>query len=140
MAHYDSAIATPADQGRYGKITCDVGAVLVVEDEAPIRLNATQMIEDAGYSALETSNADDAIKILSDRRDIRVVFTDVSMCGSRRGLKLAQAIRRRWPPIHLIVASGSPTEFDLPAGSRFIRKPYENSRVVAVRMNSSISN
>jgi CheY-like chemotaxis protein len=100
--------------------------VLVVEDELFIRMNAVQMLEDAGYATLEASNADEAILLLESRADIRAVFTDINMSGSMDGLKLAHAIRGRWPPIHLIVTSGlqMPAEAELPSKSRFIGKPY----------------
>ncbi len=41
-----------------------MGVVRIVEDEVLIRMNAVQMVEDAGYAALEAANADDAIEIL----------------------------------------------------------------------------
>ncbi|MGZ5154679.1 MAG: response regulator, partial [Burkholderiales bacterium] len=69
--------------------------VLVVEDELLSRLHAVRLVEDAGYTAIEASNADDAIAILEARKDIRIVFTDIDMPGSMDGLKLARAIRDR---------------------------------------------
>jgi CheY-like chemotaxis protein len=80
--------------------------VLVVEDEVLSRLHAVDLVEDAGYTAIEASNADEAIAILEARKDIRIVFTDIDMPGSMDGLKLAHAIRKRWPPIELILTSG----------------------------------
>lgn len=108
--------------------------VLIVEDEALIRMETVQWLEDAGYITLEASNADDAIRILESRMDIRAVFTDITMSGSMDGLKLAHAIRGRWPPIHLIVTSGLQhiTEDQLPPSSRFISKPYDNAHVISV--------
>jgi CheY-like chemotaxis protein len=105
--------------------------VLIVEDEALIRMNAVSMMEDAGYAVLEACNADEAILLLESRSDIRAVFTDINMTGSMDGLKLGHAIRRRWPPIHLILTSGFHIPVDLPANSRFISKPYENSHVIS---------
>jgi CheY-like chemotaxis protein len=107
--------------------------VLVVEDEALIRMSAVQMVEDAGFLVAEACNADEAIGILESRRDIRAVFTDINMSGSMDGWKLAHAIRGRWPPIHLIVTSGLyiPEEGQLPAKSLFIRKPYSAEQVTA---------
>jgi CheY-like chemotaxis protein len=101
--------------------------VLVVEDEALVRLNAVEMIEEAGFDAVEAANADKAISILESRDDIRFVFTDVQMPGSMDGLRLAHVIRDRWPPIKLIVTSGhtTVTESALPRGGRFVRKPYQ---------------
>lgn len=105
--------------------------ILVVEDEALIRMGAAQMLEDAGYAVLEAGNAHEAIEILHDRNDVRAVFTDVNMPGSWDGMRLARMIRRRWPPIHLIVTSGlvSHESANLPPGARFIRKPYDIAQV-----------
>jgi CheY-like chemotaxis protein len=127
-----STAAAPLESHRYGQTIGNPAVVLIVEDEALIRMNAVQMVEDAGYTALEAANADGAIRTLKRRRDIRVVFTDINMSGSRSGLRLAHAIRRRWPPIHLIVTSGLSIDLHLPLNSLFVRKPYENACVVAL--------
>ena len=80
--------------------------VLVVEDENLIRLSALDMVEEAGFEAIAASDADEAIRILESRNDIRAVFTDVHMPGSMDGLRLARVVRNRWPPVALIVTSG----------------------------------
>src|SRR5476649_1106208 len=64
--------------------------VLIVEDEFLLRMHAAEMIEAAGFEAVEASNADEAIDVLESRRDITVVFTDIQMPGSMDGLKLAR--------------------------------------------------
>ena len=106
--------------------------VLVVEDEPLIRMNTVAMIEDAGYDVIEASNADDAILLLEARADIRVVFSDIEMPGSMDGLKLIHAVRERWPPVILILASGrmSPKVEDLPSDTSFLRKPYSESALL----------
>src|SRR5580692_8986644 len=100
--------------------------VLIVEDETLIRIHAVDMVRFAGFDVLEAQNADEAISILEDRPDITVVFTDVQMPGSMDGMKLAAAIRGRWPPIKILATSGlhGIDKNDLPAGSRFLPKPY----------------
>ena len=104
-----------------------MSAVLIVEDEPLIRIGAVKIIEDAGFEVIEAPSADEAIRILECRGDIRVVFTDIHMPGSMDGLKLAHAVRNRWPPIKIIVTSGRDliTEKDLPEGGRFFAKPYD---------------
>jgi CheY-like chemotaxis protein len=91
------------------------------------------MAEEAGFEVLEAANADEAIEILESRNDIRVVFTDIHMPGSMDGLKLAHAVRHRWPPIKIIVTSGRqiPIERDIPEGGRFLPKPYNPSEIQA---------
>ena len=103
--------------------------VLIVECEALIRISAVHIVEDAGFSVLEACNADDAIRLLESRSEIRAVLTGVNMPGSMDGLKLAHAIRGRWPPVHLIVTSGLDVRDRLPINSRFIRKPYSAEHI-----------
>jgi CheY-like chemotaxis protein len=102
-------------------------AVLIVEDEPLVRLCAVETIEAAGFEVIEAASADEAIRILESRPDIRVVFTDIHMPGSMDGLKLAHAVRDRWPPIKLIVTSGRELvrAQDMPDGARFFAKPYD---------------
>ena len=106
--------------------------VLIVEDEPLVRLDAIRSIENAGFEVIEAANADEAIRVLENRSDIRVVFTDIHMPGSMDGLKLAHAVRNRWPPIKIIVTSGrgQVSEQELPEGGRFIAKPYEATQVI----------
>jgi CheY-like chemotaxis protein len=100
--------------------------VLIVEDEFMIRSNAVEMIEEAGFEVVEAASADEAIAIIESRSDITVVFTDIQMPGSMDGLKLAAAVRDRWPPIRIVATSGHVklVPGDLPEGSRFLQKPY----------------
>ena len=114
-------------------IETDRPVVLIVEDEFLVRMDAVDMIRSAGFDVVEAQNADEAISVLEDRRDITVVFTDVQMPGSMDGLKLAAAVRGRWPPIKIVATSGlaDVSEKDLPAGGRFLPKPYNASQIVA---------
>ena len=100
--------------------------MLVVEDEPLIRFYVVELIESAGFPAVGAGDADEAIAILSVRKDIRVVFTDIDMPGSMDGLKLAAAIRNRWPPIEIILTSGNskPPTANIPARGRYLPKPY----------------
>jgi CheY-like chemotaxis protein len=109
-----------------------IPAVLIVEDEPLIRIGAVNLIEDAGFEVIEAASADEAIRILECRSDIRVMFTDIHMPGSMDGLKLAHAVRYRWPPIKIIVTSGREmvAEQDLPAGGCFFAKPYSPMEIL----------
>lgn len=90
------------------------------------RMLTVGTVEDAGYEVIEARDADEAVAILETRSDIVLVVTDVDMPGSMDGLKLAHAVRDRWPPIKLVVVSGKShlTEADLPSDTRFFAKPY----------------
>jgi len=107
--------------------------VLVVEDENLVRMSALEMVQEAGFEAIAASDADEAIRILESRGDIRAVFTDIQMPGSMDGLRLARVVRDRWPPVALIVTSGQTMvpESDLPTGGRFLQKPYAPMQIKA---------
>jgi CheY-like chemotaxis protein len=100
--------------------------VLIVEDDLLIRLQAAQIISKAEFNVVEASSADEAISILEARSDIAVLFTDIQMPGSMDGLKLAAAVKGRWPPIKIVTTSGlvNVRPDDLPEGGRFLPKPY----------------
>src|ERR1700704_4587517 len=80
--------------------------VLIVEDEMILRMRAVDIVEDAGFTAIEAVNADDALAILESRSDISVLFSDIQMPGSMDGLTLSHAVHDRWPSIKIILVSG----------------------------------
>lgn len=105
--------------------------VLVVEDEPLIRMVAEDMIMDAGFIPISASDACDAIRLLEDREDISIIFTDIDLPGGPNGLDLARNVRARWPSIEIIITTGrtAEPELQLPPGSTFVPKPYLGSDV-----------
>ena len=110
--------------------------VLVVEDEAMIRLTIIDALEDAGFEVIEAASADDAIEILNEQT-IHFLFTDVQMPGRLSGIDLAHVVAQRFPDAGIIVASGrlTPSDVDLPKTAEFFSKPYTFSDIVA-RLNA----
>ena len=104
-----------------------------------LRMRAVDIVEDAGFTAVEAVNADEAMAILESRSDISLLFSDIQMPGSMDGLKLAHAVHDRWPSIKIIVVSGQLNlpELDLPPHSRFFGKPIEAGQMIA-QMQSMI--
>lgn len=117
---------------RVSDLTARRTVVLIVEDDFLIRMHAAEMIADAGFDIVAAASADEAILVLEVRLDITVVFTDIQMPGSMDGLKLAAAIRGRWPPIKIVATSGlvDVRQDDLPEGGRFLPKPYSPEQIV----------
>jgi len=107
--------------------------VLIVEDDPLLRMLAVEIAHEAGFAALEACDADSAVTLLEARNYIVLLFTDVQMPGSMDGIKLAHAVRDRWPPIKIMVASGrARLELsELPLGSRFLAKPYAAEVMIA---------
>ena len=100
--------------------------VLVVEDEALVRLELADYLAELGFAVLQADSADEAIALLDADPQIAILLTDIRMAGSMDGIRLAHHVRNRWPPVKIIVASGMVgTQFsDLPPGSIFVSKPY----------------
>lgn len=103
-------------------------AILVVEDEAIIRMMLVDELEDAGYFVLEAENADDAVCQLLQWPDLRLVVTDVRMPGSIDGIGLARWMKEHRPDVPIIITSGFSTPPDVgainPAICRIVAKPY----------------
>ncbi|ACA20679.1 response regulator receiver protein [Methylobacterium sp. 4-46] len=106
--------------------------VLVVEDEALVRMMAVDMLEDAGFLVLEAASADEAWALLENRNDIDVLFTDIEMPGSMNGFGLASRVAERWPRIRLVITSGRyrPARRDVPDHGEFLPKPYHANQVL----------
>jgi two-component system, response regulator PdtaR len=108
--------------------------VVVVEDEELLRVCAMEILGDAGFTALEAADADEALSILERNPDVRLVFTDINMPGDLDGLDLAREVHKRWPNIRLLVTSGRHLlkDSDIPDDGKFLAKPYKGERMVGL--------
>ena len=106
--------------------------VLVVEDEALVRVDMADHLKDEGFGVVEAANADEAIALLETNTDIHILFTDIDMPGSMDGLRLSAFVKDRWPPVRIVVTSGHKMVaiVDLPDGGVFYAKPYNHVDVV----------
>ncbi|HEY2753415.1 response regulator [Phenylobacterium sp.] len=102
------------------------GTVLVVDDEGPVRALAVQTLELLGYRVLEADSGAAALAILeSERPDL--LLLDYAMPGMN-GAELAGLVRKRWPEIPIVFASGhaDTAAVDQALGGRatILRKPF----------------
>jgi CheY-like chemotaxis protein len=108
--------------------------VLVVEDEALIRLAIVEDLRACGFEVLEASSAPEAIDLLAEGAPIDIVFSDIHMPGYIDGLGLARWISVRRPEVSLVLTSAACSASDLPREFRrsipLIPKPYELSTVL----------
>jgi two-component system, response regulator PdtaR len=107
--------------------------ILTVEDEPLVSEYLGQVLSAEGYDVIATANADEAIAVLETRNDIGIVITDIKMPGSMDGLKLAAAVRGRWPPIKIIITTGNgkPSNDRMPARSQFLAKPHLPEQILS---------
>ena len=108
--------------------------VLIVDDEPLQRMAVADMLYDAGFWTVEAADADQAIRMLESRDDIRIVFLDIVMSHGIDGLQLAKIVRERWPHVNILLTSGKmyAAEHAMPDGAVFFHKPYRSRDVVPV--------
>ena len=96
-------------------------------------MRAVDIVEDAGFTAVEAINADEALAILEKRSDISLLFSDIQMPGTMDGLMLAYAVHARWPSIKIILVSGQIklSDADKPANSVFFEKPLVVKQMIS---------
>lgn len=113
--------------------SCSMPLILMIEDNAFIRANGVEMLQDAGYSVIHASSADDAIQLLERENSVRLIFTDIDMPGDIDGVSLAKLVHIRWPHIQVLLTSGESTlpEGELPEQDRFVAKPYVSSVIIS---------
>ena len=107
--------------------------VLIVENEAMVRLELVGRLTLMGFTALAASDAAEAIVLLDTYPQIEILLTDIKMPGSMDGVRLAHHVRDRWPPVRILVVSGlldfPPSQ--LPEGSIFLSKPCSPENMAA---------
>jgi CheY-like chemotaxis protein len=107
----------------------DGQTVLIVEDEAMIRSNVRECLQQLGYRVLEAEHGEAALRICDDLpREIDLVLTDLVMPGMG-GHELAGALAQRHPHVRLLFMSGYTEDTAarraiLLQGSAFLQKPF----------------
>ena len=108
-------------------------SILVVEDEALLRLDLVETLIGAGYEVLEASDAGQAVDYLRDRRPIDVVITDIHLGEGLTGWDVAETFRAARSNIPIIYISGAAGDRrrSVP-GSVFFAKPYRTLDILKV--------
>jgi signal transduction histidine kinase/DNA-binding response OmpR family regulator/type II secretory pathway pseudopilin PulG len=99
--------------------------VLVCEDDAIIRMDTADMLQDLGHITIEAENGQTAFDIASSRQ-IDILLTDVGL-PDISGTELARRIRVLKPDLAIIFATGREQVegFDNAARTALLKKPYQ---------------
>ncbi len=124
MVSTDAATDAPKAQ----IIGAEKRKILIVEDEALIRMTTVDMVEDLGYLYAEASNGAEALEILRGDPDIGILLTDLGLPGMS-GAELVGEARKLREDLTVIVASGYSTESNpgdknALEGVTFLAKPF----------------
>jgi DNA-binding NtrC family response regulator len=107
-----------------------VAAILVVDDDALLRLTLSDYLQDHGFKVLEATTGDEALAIMAAPGfAVDLVFTDVMMPGVTDGIALAKWVVENQPAVPVIVTSGDAEKAtaakDMGDGFQFLPKPYD---------------
>jgi signal transduction histidine kinase len=80
--------------------------VLVVDDEATIRMLVQEVLAELGYAALEAENGKEGLRILKAHHSIDLLVTDVGLPGGMNGRQLADAARVERPDLRVLFITG----------------------------------
>jgi len=108
--------------------------VCIVEDDPFLRLDAAELLEEAGFAVEQFTTADRALAYLQKHAAaVMMVFTDVRTPGTFDGLTLARTAAQHWPWIRLLITSGTIGVSDegMPPRSTFLRKPWRPADLLA---------
>ena len=101
--------------------------ILLVEDEALVRMVTADMLAALNHTVVEAANAEDALRHVAD---VDVMITDYGL-GAIDGLMLANTVRSRRPDLAIIVASGQAAPETGADGLYWLNKPYDNAALQA---------
>ncbi|AZF42738.1 Response regulator [Pseudomonas sp. R1-43-08] len=98
--------------------------ILVVEDDAIVRMLIVDVLEELEFTVLEAADAEEALKVVEGKGTvIHLMMTDVGLPGMD-GKELAVKVRELRPDLPILLASGYADSIDVPAGMGSIGKPF----------------
>lgn len=105
--------------------------ILFVEDHKVLRFTVTADLEDAGYKVIQTTNGDEALRIVNGAAKIDLLLTDLRLPGRIDGWDIAERARTLRPDLPVIYASAYSyvTPRQVP-GSTMLDKPYRPEQLL----------
>jgi len=119
-----------ASPGPQSALPAGAGRVLLVEDDDEVRDTVSVALRAAGFEINSARTADEALARLQAGERYGAVFTDVVMPGALSGIELAREIRRRYPHVGVVVATGYSDRAIQIEGVRALPKPYTVQQAV----------
>jgi CheY-like chemotaxis protein len=105
--------------------------VLAVDDDGLVLTNTLAMLDDLGHTGIAASSGKEALEILRQHGSIDVVITDYAM-PKMTGLQLADAIKKEWSGLPVIIATGF-AEMEPETGTKQLTllKPFDEAELAA---------
>lgn len=128
LPRYMGEAQAPAAEDETAEPAPRGGVVLVVDDEAAIRMLIVDVLQEQGYICLEAGDTATALAIMRSSPMIDLLITDIGLPGGGSGRQVAEAARARWPGLKVLFISGyadaEAMTNHLDAGMRVLAKPF----------------
>ncbi|WP_426028794.1 response regulator [Brevundimonas sp. TWP2-3-4b2] len=103
--------------------------ILMVEDNAEVRLMGVTLLRDAGFEVHEAGDAEEALALVHAGLVFDLLFTDIVIPGGMDGVVLAAEVRRLRPGIPVLLTTGWADRADDHGGLDLIGKPYRSAEL-----------
>lgn len=106
------------------------GTIMIVDDEAPLRLVVARALAGAGHTVVAASDGHEAIALMP-LHDVDLVLCDLAMPGMS-GYDVLKRMRAAWPETQVVFLTGSYediTEIVTSGADAVIPKPFELSQL-----------
>ena len=107
------------------------GRILLVEDDTLVSQTVSPALQKAGFTVDVADNGDEALRCLESQQQFDLVFSDIVMPGAISGIELAGIVRRRFPAVRIMLATGYSERRVETTGIRTLAKPYAVETLVA---------
>ncbi|CAH0180091.1 response regulator [Pseudomonas carnis] len=98
--------------------------ILVVEDDAIVRMLIVDVLEELEFTVLEAADAGEALALVQNTdKIIDLMMTDVGL-PDMDGKQLANKVRELRATLPILFASGYAENIDVPEGMEVIGKPF----------------
>ncbi|HYI40665.1 MAG TPA: PAS domain S-box protein [Allosphingosinicella sp.] len=106
------------------------GTVLLVDDEALVRMSTADMLADLGYSVVEAESAEEALQVLRTGLRPDLLVTDHLMPGMN-GTDLARSAQAAQPGLKILIVSGYAESEGVDPDLPRLTKPFRNADLAA---------
>jgi DNA-binding NtrC family response regulator len=116
-----------------GRVQSKRRKLLIVEDDAELRLLMKMVLEESELDIIECDSAEMALATMLLRgQEVAMIFADIQLSGEMDGMDLAREVKIRWPHLVVILTSGKAGEHldQLPPGVEYIPKPWKALEVL----------
>jgi CheY-like chemotaxis protein len=106
--------------------------IMLVEDDALIRWNTAELLQDLGHLVVEAGSAEEAMQSLN-AQPVDIIITDLGLPGIS-GADFAAMARKAKPDIAIVFATGGDPGPDLignHAATYVLRKPFGAADIAA---------